>query len=143
MSDGQLLEFCAWPNPTYDPFRHAPDGTLSRLVWLPTIGPTSWLLWGTITTQLHLTDVVRWDRDQLAEAHGVRRRTQHGWTLTRTLKRLQLFRLMDHHNGIYRIRTTAPALSRGALSRLPADVQQLHANVFGVRYADHPDEPPA
>src|SRR5207253_2680263 len=34
------------------PRRLRPDRTYSRLAWLPIIGPSSWLLWGTIATQL-------------------------------------------------------------------------------------------
>src|SRR5690349_12410373 len=81
------LTFEPWADPTVDPFDCHPEGTYSRLVWLPTVGPSSWLVWGTLASQLRREATVTWDVTELAVAHGLQRGVgQHGM-VRRTLRR--------------------------------------------------------
>jgi hypothetical protein len=135
MPDAEILIFRSWPSRVYDCFGQQPDGTYSQLAWLPTVGPTSWLLWGMVARQLSsVPDDISWDRDELARALGVNARSQHGWTIARTLKRLCSYRLLERERSVFLVRVTAPPVGHGSLDRLPADVQLLHSNLFGLRY---------
>ena len=135
MSDAEILIFKSWPHPVYDHFGQRPDGTYSQLAWLPTIGPTSWLLWNIVASQLRAaTDDITWDCDDLARALGIAPANRHGRAVPRVVKRLRCYRLIDRHGSILRVRTTAPPVGRGALERLPADIQVLHARIFGDRH---------
>src|SRR4051794_22695139 len=100
-----LLTFQRWPDPPIDRYDNPPDlppshrspappsgrydtppdGAVSRICWLPIIGPTSWLVWGTLATQLRHEPTVTWEPANLAEAHGIARSISHNGPMRRTL----------------------------------------------------------
>ena len=46
---------------------------------MPIIGPSSWLMWGTLAAQLRREPKITWELTALAEAHGLQRGAgQHG-----------------------------------------------------------------
>lgn len=135
MSDAAFTQFTFRPrwDWDYDQFGQPPDGTYSRLAWLPALGPTSWLLWTTIASQLAEAngDVV-WSRDDLSAALGLKPRNRHGWTIARALMRLRNFRLVALTEGVFYVPMTAPPVTPGIFDRLPSDVQRLHLETFRV-----------
>jgi hypothetical protein len=131
MCDADLIVFRTWPHPRCDRLALAPEGAYSRSAWLPTVGPTAWLLWGSVVAELDHAAEIALDADELARSLGVNA-GRHGRTIPRTLNRLCQFRLFDHHSdGVYRVRMNAPPVSRASLRRLPLEVQHLQAELFG------------
>lgn len=131
MSD--LLTFHPWSDPLIDRYDNEPDSIVSRLCWLPIIGPTSWLIWGTLARQLEHDDSVTWDPAALAEAHGIARSTSTNGPLRRTLTRLTQFHLFTaHHGDRYLVRITAPPLTRRQLQRLPIYVAAVHDDAYRI-----------
>ena len=132
MDELQVLTFEPWADPTLDHTDCDPEGTYSRLAWLPLIGPSSWLMWGTLAAQLRREPQVTWELATLAEAHGIHRGDGRHGMVRRTLTRLAQFRLLaplddDHHL----VRLTAPPVTARHLERLPAFVAELHFQTFG------------
>ena len=131
MDDLHLLTFEPWADPAVDHYDSHPEGTYSRLAWLPVIGPSSWLMWGTLASQLRREPQVTWDLTALAEAHGLQRGAgQHGM-VRRTLTRLTQFRLVAPvDETLHLVRLTAPPVTRRQLERLPVFVVELHQQTF-------------
>lgn len=135
MDDTEVLTFEPWADPLIDGFDCHPESTYSRLGWLPVIGPSSWLVWGTLAAQLRREPEVRWELAVLAEAHGLSRSNARHGMVRRTLARLCQFRLLaDTGEDRYLVRLTTPPLPRRQLERLPAYVAELHDATF----ARHP-----
>ena len=133
MDHHPTLTFEPWPDPSVDTKGITPDSHLSRLTWLPLIGPSSWLLWGTLTTQLHRSPSVDWQPDALAAAHGLSPSTAPRSPLHRTLVRLTQFRLLaEAGENRWIVRLSAPPLSRGNLNRLPEFVAELHRQTWNA-----------
>ncbi len=127
MDDPQILTFEPWSDPTIDTYDQHPEGTLSRLAWLPTIGPTAWLLWGTVATQLRREAEVHWELGALAQALGVSPANGPNGVIRRTITRLERFRLLSTiEDNRYLLRLCAPPLRPSQLQRLPGPVVELH-----------------
>jgi hypothetical protein len=127
------ITFVPWADPIVDPYGQNPDGDFSRLSWLPTIGPSAWLVWGTLAAQLRLDAAVTWQLEELAVAHGLGSGTSRNAPIRRTLTRLQIFRLaglLESETETYAVRLTAPPLRRRALHRLPAWAAELQRETF-------------
>ena len=122
-----LLTFHPWNDALVDAYDLTPDSTVSRLCWLPIIGPTSWLLWGTLATQLRSNTDATWNLPALAEAHGIARSAGANGPLRRTLLRLNQFHLAQTRTGDrHLVRLSAPPLTRRQLGRLPAYAVAVH-----------------
>lgn len=131
MDNTELLVFEPWADPLIDGYNCHPEHTYSRLAWLPVIGPSSWLVWGTLASQLRRDPEVSWQLPELAAAHGLAQGTGRHSVMRRTLVRLVQFRLLacldDTH---YLVRLSAPPVNRHQLERLPAFVGELHRQSF-------------
>jgi hypothetical protein len=125
-----LLTFEPWTDPDVDQHGELPDGTYSRLAWLPTIGPSSWLIWTTIAGQLRRDPKVTWQCAALAGAHGLGQGTGRTSALARTLDRLARYRLLVPGEPTWLMRASAPPVSDGNLRRLPAFVQAVHLDTW-------------
>jgi hypothetical protein len=135
MADTDTLIFRGWPNPLHDRYEQQPNGLYSRIAWLPSLGPTSWLLWGTVAAPLTIrTEDVIWDRRHLAAALGIDLQSRQNKTLPRTLDRLCQFGLFRHQDGIYLVRTSAPPRRARALEHLPPEAVELHTRIFGITH---------
>ena len=109
----------------------------ARLGWLPTIGPSSYLIWETLATQLHRNDSVTWNLEDLAAAHGLNGGTGRHCAVRRTLERLQMFRILNPRpDGSCQILIWAPPLSSRSIQRLrpqiAGPVNELHRRLFIV-----------
>jgi len=126
-----IFTFDPWPDPAIDPYGEAPDSTWSRLGWLPIIGPSSWLIWGTLAAQLRTDPQVTWPLPDLAGAHGLGASAGRHAPTRRALARLSRFRLLvDCGDGRFLVRLTAPPLGRRHLERLPEFVSELQRQIF-------------
>lgn len=131
--DTTPLTFEPWADPSVDGHGIAPDSHLSRLTWLPLIGPSSWLIWGTLSAQLRLEPAVEWQPGHLAAAHGLSPSVAPRSPLNRTLVRLTQFRLLAPIDETrWLVRLSAPPLSRSLLNRLPEYAVELHRQVWMV-----------
>ena len=113
---GRRLVFTATPGPECHRF-WTPASDHSRLHWLPVLGPTSWLLWGTVTSRLEASDEsIAVGADTLAVELGLGRPDR----LLKALERLEHFGLAQRtDDGTWTILTAAPtAPSRAASPRL-------------------------
>jgi hypothetical protein len=131
MDTTEVLTFEPWADPAIDTFDCHPESPYSRLGWLPIIGPSSWLVWGTLAAQLRRDPQVSWPLTTLAEAHGLQRGNGRHGMMRRTLARLCQFHLLaDAGDDRYLVRLSTPPLSRRQLERLPAYVAELHQSTF-------------
>lgn len=64
-----------------------PEGVYSRTCWLPVLGPTSWVLWGTVARELDDTGPAIYRHDELTRALGLGRPER----LLKALRRLDRF----------------------------------------------------
>jgi hypothetical protein len=129
----EIVTFEPWADPVVEHLDIDPTDNYSRIAWLPILGPTSWVILGTITTQLADEASVTWKLEDLAEAHGIGGHLGRSTSiLARTLKRLNQFgfiRATDH--GIVLVRTKMPPLTHRQLRRSASHVSQLHQDIFG------------
>ena len=90
----EVITFTPWTDPVVDRFEIDPSGHYSRIAWLPILGPTSWLLLGTISQHLAHEPAVAWRLADLARDHGLGRPDRPGFVVVRSLRRLEHFRLL-------------------------------------------------
>jgi len=137
MDEIDVLTFHPWPDPAIDPFAQDPNGDWSRLAWLPIIGPSSWLMWGTLAAQLGLEPDVSWTVEALGAAHGLSGSTARNGPTRRTIARLCQFRIISEVSDTeFLVRMTAPRLSRRMLERLPEFVGELQDQAFEIPRED-------
>jgi hypothetical protein len=133
MSD--IVTFVPWADPVIDPQDQDPNGDFSRLAWLPIIGPTAWLIWGTISAQLRRDVEVTWRLEDLATAHGLGTGISKNAPVRRALTRLTVFGLIgptDAEHRVYAVRLTAPQLRRRHLRNLPEWVAELQRQTYSA-----------
>ena len=127
----EVVTFTPWTDPVVDPYGIDPSGHYSRTAWLPILGPTSWLLLGTIAQQLAGEPAVTWRLADLGRDHGVGRPDRPGPFVVRSLRRLELFGLL-RFQALDRalIRTRMAPLSERQLRRSAPHVRQLHDEIY-------------
>ena len=131
MDDSDILTFEGWHDPIIDGFDQDPEGTYARLAWLPIIGPSSFLMWGTLASQLRRQRSATWELAELAGFHGLQRGSGRNGMVRRTLTRLVLFQLLaESAPDTWLVRLSAPPVSQRQLERLPGVVVQLHEAAF-------------
>jgi hypothetical protein len=123
----EVITFVPWVDPLVDPYRIDPTGHYSRLAWLPLLGPTSWVLIGTIAQHLDIEPEVTWQLQDLARDHGLGRPGRPSFVLRRSLQRLERFGLLRFEGApVARVRTNMPPLTPRQIARSPRHVRQLH-----------------
>ena len=90
----EVITATPWTDPVVDRFELDPSGQYSRIAWLPILGPTSWLLLGTISQHPAHEPAVAWRLADLARDHGLGRPDRPGFVVVRSLRRLEHFRLL-------------------------------------------------
>ncbi|HLM65390.1 MAG TPA: hypothetical protein VK306_13910 [Acidimicrobiales bacterium] len=101
-------------------------GAYSRAVWLPVIGPTAWLVWGTVVAMLTDGEPKVLASDELAHLHGV-----GAPALVRALSRLRAFGLAGgSSDDRWSLRLTCPPLWDRLAGRIPATARALHDEMF-------------
>ncbi len=87
-----------------------PSEEYSRACWLPVLGPTSWVLWGTVASTLAGRVSATFDVDELTHALGLGRPRR----LVKALDRLERFEIATHSaSGVandWAMATTTPPL---------------------------------
>jgi hypothetical protein len=118
-----------------------PEGAFSRAAWLPAIGPSCWLVWGSIASSLRsnkarLPDgraLVAWSAESLARAHGLKLSEAAHAPLRKSLARLCRFDLFAAvAPDLWKVRLSAPPLTEAQLLRSPAYIGVVQRNTFGA-----------
>lgn len=126
------LTFSPKIDPGINHYAQPVNGAVSRQLWLPIIGPSSWLVWGTIALRLHAEPTSTWTVAELATAHGLSTSASPHAPMRRTLERLRLFHLLDQlEEDSWEVRLTAPPLRPAAIAKLPAYLAELHTRTYG------------
>jgi hypothetical protein len=124
-----------WRAPT-DVYNQPVYGQYSVAAWLPTLGPTSWLLWGTLASQVYVNGVgVTVDLVEVARNLGVGQPGRHGWALTKSLRRLSAYKIarpVASDERTLMVRIFAPPVTMRLYEKLAPDAQDLHLETFGV-----------
>jgi hypothetical protein len=132
----EVITFTPWTDPVVDRFAIDPAGDYSRIAWLPILGPTSWLLLGTISQQLTDEPEVTWRLADLARDHGLGRPDRPSLVVVRSLRRLEHFGLLRFKaTDQALIRTQLPPLGASQLRRSAPHVRLLHQLTFPPQYA--------
>ena len=127
------LAIVPWIDPVTDAVGHDPRSVYAETFWLPTLGPTAFLL------LRHLA--ARFDRSpdglelcvaDTSRALGVGDRDGASSPISRTLARLEQFDLaaVDECSHAMAVRRVLPPLPIRLLRRLPASIQESHARWF-------------
>lgn len=112
-----------------------PDGVYSRTCWLPVLGPTSWVLWGSVAHELDEMAPAVHCADKLTRALGLGR-TQR---LTRALQRLDRFGIASNPTTNGQTSWLLPTVSP-PLWRKHHHLLDPHAREFHRRWSDGLDE---
>jgi hypothetical protein len=127
----EVITFTPWTDPVLDQFAIDPSGHYSRIAWLPILGPTSWLLLGTISQHLADHPAVTWRLADLARDLGLGRPDRPGFVVVRSLRRLEHFWLLRFEaTDRALIRTKLPPLSASQLRRSAPHVREAHQLTF-------------
>lgn len=104
---------------------HLPASAYVELFWLPVIGPTATWMWRRLASVAAATEgPVAYDLEDLAAQLGVR-----APVVRHSLERLVTFGLLQHRGGAtYAVRTSAPRLRVGSVTRLPESLREAHAS---------------
>lgn len=120
--DGDLprITIRRWDDSVVDDYGLAANGDYSRTLWLPIIGPTSWLLWGSLAARLPEDgSALACDVRELAEELGVAPMVSKNARLPRSVVRLTTAKLLHGRDGEYRVRLCAPLVTARQLAKLP------------------------
>lgn len=136
---GDRLTVHRWDDPHGN---HLPDSTYVEALWLPTIGPSTLVLYRRLTTWLHHSPVDAIDVDvaELGQLLGIKTERADA-----SLHRLAMFGLARHlivdgRPGI-EVRTLAPDLPARLAARLPALWILAALDKAGYRITRHPEAP--
>lgn len=123
---GALVAFDPWEDPEIDACRVPADGGYSRTAWLPVLGSTTWLVWGTLAGRLQVSGPVHCSLGELAPAHA-----DGPDVVPRALRRLEAFDLAyEQEPGSWLVRRTCPPLWDRLLARAPSPVHAAHTATF-------------
>lgn len=103
-----------------------PSDEYSRACWLPVLGPTSWVLWGTVASTLAGRVTATFDVDELTHALGLGRPRR----LVKALNRLERFEIATPAaSGVaddWAMPTTTPPLPLKYHSKVTAAARRFH-----------------
>jgi hypothetical protein len=108
------------------PGLHGPDDAYVDELWLPVLGPASWVTWR------HLARLARQSRPatvtltDLAAAVGLGTRQGKQAPINRALRRLEVFKLAQCGSGVIAVRTKLPDVTDRQLARLTPTIQARH-----------------
>jgi hypothetical protein len=121
-----LVTFERWDDPEIDACRVAVDGGYSRTAWLPVLGTTSWLVWGSLATRVKADRRHRCTLGELAPPHA-----PGPAAVGRALSRLEAYGLAEQSRpGVWVVRRTCPPLWDRLLARAPSPVHAAHHVTF-------------
>lgn len=105
-----------------------PESTYAESVWLPVLGPASWLVWRRLALELLASpDGFRLELAALSAAVGLGSPRGRQSAIARTLRRLQYFRVAWRApDDLLVVRYRLPLLTAGQLDRLHPEIQARH-----------------
>ena len=112
-----------------------PDGVYSRTCWLPVLGPTSWVLWGTVAQELDEMAPSVHRPDELTRALGLGRLER----LLKALQRLDRFGIASNPTKNADSSWLLPTVSPPLWSK-HHHLLDPHAREFHRRWSDGLDE---
>ncbi|HLG00215.1 MAG TPA: hypothetical protein VI916_07080 [Acidimicrobiia bacterium] len=125
-----VLRVRPWPDPVIDTLGHDPRSLYAETFWLPTLGPTTFLLLRNLATRFEArADEAPFELPAAATSHalGLGPREGRNSPLFRSLERLVQFDLaFEHANGVFAVRRNLPPVTRRHARRLPPHLQAEH-----------------
>jgi hypothetical protein len=105
---------------------HEPDDPYVEGVWLPVVGPASYVAWHHLARLANSSPHATITLDGLAAATGLGTPRGHQSPLHRTLRRLARFDLAHVDDARIRVRTALPFVTGRQLARLDPGIQAIH-----------------
>jgi hypothetical protein len=123
---GGVATFEAWDDPEIDACAVPVDGGYSRTAWLPVLGTTTWLVWGSLAARVRADRIHRCALGDLVPAHA-----PGPVAVARALGRLEAYELADEREpGVWLVRHSCPPLWDRLLARAPSPVHAAHHVTF-------------
>jgi hypothetical protein len=121
-----VVTFEPLDDPEVDACQVAVDGGYSRTAWLPVLGTTTWLVWGSLASRVGGDRVHRCTLGELAPAHA-----SGPAAVARALGRLEAYGLAEERlPGVWLVRPACPPLWDRLLARAPSPVHAAHHVTF-------------
>lgn len=109
---------------------HGPSSPYAEEVWLPVVGPSSFLLWRRLARALESHDVLVTSLDELAGALGLGTPAGTQSKIARALRRLQRHGLAwQPVDSVLFVRCSVPRVGPAQLERLHPRVRQRHRDL--------------
>lgn len=108
-----------WADPVHDLEALDAFGPYAEEFWLPTVGPTTYVL-----ARRLLNEPGEWQKVELAASVGIKYRGGTKCPLERSLARLEGYRLATDSGGKLHVRSRWPRLPRNLLAKLPTFLQE-------------------
>lgn len=121
------LRVTPWPDSPVDGLGFGPGHPYTEQVWLPRVGPTSFLMWRYLCRRLHAHPrgcVVT--LDELAHALGLGTGRRSASPVCRGLVRLERFGITRQRPGGIAVRRRLPVLTPLQLGKLPPSARSAH-----------------
>jgi hypothetical protein len=129
-----------WNDPVVDAVGHDPRSPYVEHFWLGILGPsTTWLLRRVAATFDQCPDGFELDLHETAGALGLSATAGRHSPFARALQRCVQFGLAQPHSRGLAVRRKLPPLSQRQLGRLPAGVQDSHAEWVTLHLDDSDD----
>lgn len=119
-----------WPPDPVDGLGFGPGHPYTELVWLPRLGPTSFLMWRYLCRRLHAQPrgcIVT--VDDLAHALGLGTGRGHASPVRRAIARLERFGVTSTAAHGVAVRRRLPLLAPAQLAQLPPPARQAHRSL--------------
>jgi hypothetical protein len=108
------------------PGLHGPDDAYVDELWLPVLGPASWVTWRHLARLVGQPGTSTVTLVDLAAATGLGNRQGRQAPINRALRRLESFKLAQCGPGVIAIRAKLPDITERQLARLAPTIQALH-----------------
>lgn len=128
------LSIVPWPDPYLDRDGHDPRSPYAERFWLPTLGPSTYLLHRHLVGGLDRSPT-GWELDpvEVSMALGLGSTASRSAPFGKALVRLVRFRQAEvRPAGVLAVRTNLPPLSQRQVDRLPARLRAEHQRVAGT-----------
>lgn len=126
---GSTVEITPWVDPLVDAHGYDPRSRYFERFWLSVVGPTATLVMRRIADGFdEAPDGFTLDMDHTASTMGLSFKQGPNSPFGRALNRCVMFGLARPTTDGYWVRRRVPAIADRHLRRLPADVQQQHAD---------------
>ena len=108
------------------PGLHGPEDAYVDELWLPVLGPASWVTWRHLARLVRQPGTSTVTLVDLAAATGLGTRQGNQAPINRALRRLESFKLAQCGPGVIAVRAKLPDITERQLARLAPTIQALH-----------------